>query len=147
MSAILCAIRGGPGSKPTIARAIGLAKETDLPLHFLYVVNLDFLAHSASSRVKIISQEMHQMGEFILLAASAQASEKGIQAEGHVRHGTIRSEVIALCQELEASYLVLGLPSDDQEHRFFDLERLRKFAADIAGETGVQVVLPEEDEA
>ncbi len=34
MPGIVCAIRGGPASKPTIARSIALAKETDLPLFF-----------------------------------------------------------------------------------------------------------------
>ena len=43
MSGILCAIRGGPASKATIARAIDLAHETGARLVFLYIVNLDFL--------------------------------------------------------------------------------------------------------
>ncbi|RMF49572.1 MAG: universal stress protein, partial [Anaerolineae bacterium] len=47
MSAIVCAIRGGPASQPTIRRAIALALETSLPLHFLYVVNLDFLSSTS----------------------------------------------------------------------------------------------------
>ena len=42
MSGIVCAVRGGPASQPTLQRAITLAKETGLPLFFLYVVNLDF---------------------------------------------------------------------------------------------------------
>ena len=44
MPGILCAVRGGPASQPTIAKAIALAQETGLPLYFLYVVNLDFLS-------------------------------------------------------------------------------------------------------
>ena len=39
MSGIVCAIRGGPDSQPTIRRAISLAKETNLSLYFLYVIN------------------------------------------------------------------------------------------------------------
>ncbi len=65
MPGIVCAIRGGPASKPTIARSIALAKETDLPLFFLYVVNLDFLAYTSSSRIHTITQEMEQMGELL----------------------------------------------------------------------------------
>jgi hypothetical protein len=67
MTGIICAIRGGPASQPTIARSIALAQETSLPLHFLYVVNLDFLTRTSLSRVHVIAQEMQQMGEFILL--------------------------------------------------------------------------------
>ena len=44
MSGVICAVRGGPDSQSTVARAIALARESGLPLYFLYVVNLDFLA-------------------------------------------------------------------------------------------------------
>ena len=93
MSGIVCAIRGGPDSQPTIAQAISLAKETELPLHFLYVVNLDFLSHTTSSRVHTISMEMHQMGEFILLSAQSLASTLGITTEGAIRHGNVMEEI------------------------------------------------------
>ncbi len=49
MPGIICAIRGGPSSQPTIATSIQLAKDTKETIHFLYVVNLDFLTHSISS--------------------------------------------------------------------------------------------------
>ena len=71
MSGILCAIRGGPNSQPTIEQAVVLAQETGLPLWFLYVVNLGFLTHTSTSRVRTISEQMHQMGEYILLTAQA----------------------------------------------------------------------------
>lgn len=71
MTGIVCAIRGGPASQPTITHAVSLAQETGLPLYFLYIVNLDFLSHTTSSRVHTITQEMEQMGEFLLLTAHA----------------------------------------------------------------------------
>jgi len=78
MSGIVCAIRGGPASRPTIDRSIQLATETGLPLYFLYVVNLKFLAHTSSSRTHVISKELNEMGEFILLMAQTEAEKKGI---------------------------------------------------------------------
>jgi nucleotide-binding universal stress UspA family protein len=110
MSGIVCAIRGGPASQPTIEQAIATAKETGLSLYFVYIVNLDFLSHTASSRVQIVSDEMRQMGEFILLAAQSQAAAQNIAAEGEVRHGNVREEIIKLCHEIQADYLVLGYP-------------------------------------
>ena len=65
MSGILCAIRGGPSSRPTIAMSIQLAQETGEVIYFLYVVNLDFLTHSSSSKTNNFSQEIHDMGELI----------------------------------------------------------------------------------
>ena len=69
MSGIVCAIRGGPDSQPTIQTAIEVAKKSDQTIYFLYIVNLDFLTYTSTSRVQVVAQEMHQMGEFILLTA------------------------------------------------------------------------------
>ena len=143
MSGIVCAVRGGPDSRDTIARAIAQAQETGLPLYFLYVVNLDFLSHTSSSRVHTISQEMHQMGEFILLAAQAKAEAQGVQAEGVVRHGNVGEEIVKLCHELKVDYLVLGRPKVQEEESVFTHELLRKFIQETEEQTGAQVLLPE----
>lgn len=74
MPGILCAIRGGPSSQPTINKSIQVAQETGEMIRFLYVVNLDFLTRSSSSKTNHISQEISEMGEFILLSAQEQAS-------------------------------------------------------------------------
>lgn len=145
MSGIVCAVRGGPASKSTIAKAIALAQETGLPLYFLYVVNLDFLSQTPTSRVHTISKEMHQMGEFILLMARETSARQGISAEGMVRHGSVTEEVIGLCQELETDYLVVGKPQVEQEDTVFTEDLLREFIARTEYQTGATVVFPEED--
>lgn len=143
MSGIVCAVRGGPASQVTIEEAIVLAKETGLPLYFLYVVNLDFMTHTSTTRVHTISQEMHQMGEFIVLAAQAQASSEGINAEGVIRHGRVGQEIVTLCQERNADYLILGRPKFQREESVFTQERLARFIQDTQEQTGAQVVMPE----
>jgi nucleotide-binding universal stress UspA family protein len=143
MPGIVCAVRGGPASQPTIAKAIALAQETSLPLCFLYVVNLDFLSQTPTSRVHTISQEMHQMGEFILLMAQEASARQGVTAEGLVRHGSVGEEVIGLCHELEADYLVMGTPRLEHEDSVFTHDRLREFAARTEAQTGAKVVFPE----
>jgi nucleotide-binding universal stress UspA family protein len=145
MSGIVCAVRGGPASQPTIAKAIALARETGLPLYLLYVVNLDFLSQAATSRVHTISQEMHEMGEFILLMAQETAIRQGISAEPVVRHGNVAEELIGLCHELEADYLVLGKPKLHREDSFFTQELLREFVVRTEEQTGATVVFPEGD--
>jgi nucleotide-binding universal stress UspA family protein len=142
MPGIVCAVRGGPASQPTIAKAITLARETGLPLYFLYVVNLDFLSQTPTSRVHTISQEMHQMGEFILLLAQETSARQGISAEGVVRHGNVGEELIALCHELRADYLVLGKPKVEQEHSVFTQELLHQLVARTEEQTGATVVFP-----
>jgi nucleotide-binding universal stress UspA family protein len=143
MSGIICAIRGGPDSRVTIGKAIELAQATGLPLYFLYVVNLDFLAHTSSTRMHTISKEMRQMGEFILLTAQTTASTQGITAEGVVRQGNVGEEIVDLCHQLAADYLILGRPRFQEEENVFDRERLQQFMEQTEKQTGARVILPE----
>jgi nucleotide-binding universal stress UspA family protein len=141
MTGIVCAIRGGPDSQPTIARAISLAQETGLPLYFLYVVNLDFLVRTSSARTHVISEQMQQMGEFILLAAQASASQQEINAEGVVRHGDVGHEIVNLCHEIEADYVVLGRPRFGHEESVFNQELLQQFIQRAEEQTGAKVIV------
>lgn len=143
MSGIVCAIRGGPSSQPTIDRAVALAQETGLPLHFLYVVNLDFLTRTITSRVRTISEQMRQMGESILLAAQAQAAVQDVPAQIVVRQGEVGEEIAVLCHEVSADYLVLGRPGGAGEGDVFTQDRLAQFRERIEQETGASVVLSE----
>ena len=145
MSGIVCAIRGGPTSQPTIQRAITLAQEVDQQIHFLYVVNLDFLGHTATSRTHLISKELSQMGEFILLTAQVQAQNQGAAADGAIREGNIGEEIIRFCQETEADYIVLGNPKGEHEDNTFTTERLNKFVLLIEEASGAKAVLAGEN--
>jgi nucleotide-binding universal stress UspA family protein len=147
MSGIVCAIRGGPHSQPTIDKAISLAGETGLPLYFLYIVNLDFLAHALSTRKHTINQEMEWMGEFILLTAQRRAADQGVAAETVVRHGSVGEEIVKLCQEQSADYLVLGRPQlDEEEANVFTDARLIMFVEFVKKQSGAEVILLGEDE-
>lgn len=145
MSGIVCAVRGGPDSQPTIATAIAWAKETDLPLYFLYVVNLNFLTHTSSSRVHTVTQQMEQMGEFILLTAQSEARTHGVTAQGIVRQGDVLEEIANLCHEVEAGYLVVGLPKGKAEHDVFTHDALTDFVTRIEQQTGTKVIMPDKE--
>jgi hypothetical protein len=99
MSGIICAVRGGPLSQPTIHQAITTAQHHQTPIHFLYVVNLAFLEHSEQARTQVILQEMREMGEFICLKAQIEAKRVGVQADIAVRECNVTEEIIALCRE------------------------------------------------
>ena len=143
MPGIICAFRGGPQSQPAIEKSISLAKEVSLPLYFLYIVNLNFLTHTQSSRVSSISEELAEMGEFILHSAQEKASQSGVNSEGVVRHGAVQEEIILLAKELEANYVVLGLPQGQKEADIFVIERIKEFGVRIEEESGAKVVLTE----
>lgn len=144
MSGIVCAVRGGPASQPTVSRSIALAAETGLPLYFLYVVNLEFLDHTASSRTHTISKEMAEMGEFILMAAQAKAEAQGVQAQGVVRNGVVAEEIAELCHQINADYLVIGQPQYQSDDNIFTAILHDEFIRRIETQTGARVVLPEE---
>ncbi len=144
MSGIVCAVRGGPDSQPTIQRAIALAKETGLPLFFLYVVNLDFLDSTNRSRTHTISKEMAQMGEFILLMAQSKAEAQGITAQSAIKHGQVTDEIATQCHEVDAGYLVIGQPQFEKEDNVFTAARHAAFIQHIETQTGAKVILPEE---
>jgi nucleotide-binding universal stress UspA family protein len=147
MAGIVCAIRGGPSSQPTIDRAIKLAKEEDLEIHFLYVVNLDFLSHTNISRVQTLDKEMHQMGEFILISAQDRAASRGARANGVVRKGVVADEIIGLARDVEADYVILGSPQVETEANVFTRQRLEAFSKRIRDESGAKVVLTEDQSA
>lgn len=77
MPGIVCAIRGGPNSQPTISKAISLAKDKGLTVYFLYILNLDFLTYTQTSRVSTLTVEMKDLGEFILLSAGSAMGGNG----------------------------------------------------------------------
>jgi nucleotide-binding universal stress UspA family protein len=142
MGGILCPIRGGPGSKGAIAAGISLAKKLREPLHFLYVVNLDFLNLTERGRTQVISEEMRGMGEFILLRAQAQAKQNGIEAQWTVRQGNVMDEIMAMAKEIQASHIILGQPKHEEQN-VFTMERLKTFVEHCEKETGAKVVLAE----
>ena len=144
MAGIVCAVRGGPDSHPTIQRALALGREQNLPVYFLYVVNLDFLAHTSSKRLKTAKEEMRKLGEFILLKAQKQADVSGVKAESITREGKVREEILQLCKEKQADFAILGHQSSDVENNVFSQQQFQQFIQRLEKETGVKVVVSEE---
>ncbi len=147
MPGIVCAIRGGPDSQPTIEKAIEAAIETGLTIHFLYVVNLDFLTHTASSRVHIITEEMEEMGDFILRAAQAEAEGKGVEADRIIKHGKVGNVISDVCHELGADYVVLGRPRGKTKKDVFTHEQMVEYAQQVKELTDAEVVFAGKDES
>jgi nucleotide-binding universal stress UspA family protein len=145
MSGIICAVRGGPDSQPTIEKGIELARETKKPLYFLYVVNLEFLSHTQSSRVSTISDELDQMGEFILLMAQDKAKKRDVDAKGIVKHGNVSEEIVGLAEEISAEYVVLGLPTGKEDTNVFAIDRIKEFGKQIEEQCGAMVMLAGEE--
>jgi nucleotide-binding universal stress UspA family protein len=143
MPGIVCAIRGSPDSQPTIDKAISLARETNFPIYFLYVVNLDFLSRTESSRTSTLSDELEHMGEFILLAAQEKIKAQKVTTEGIIKHGKVDEEIVGLTKEIQADYVVLGLPQGVEEKDVFAIDRIKELYKQIESEAGAKVVFAE----
>ena len=140
MSGIVCAIRGGPRSQPTIRQAVTTAKQHQIPIYFLYVVNLDFMEHTEHSRTQVIQRELREMGEFICLKAQIEARREGVQANVVVREGNVTDEIVALCHEIQAEFVILGQPQGKPTTNIFDQERLHKFGQTLETQTEAEVI-------
>jgi len=145
MSAIVCAIRGGPESEATLHRAVSLAKEKQLPLHLLYVVNLDFLVSVTGGHAQTVGEEVTSMGEFILEAAREEAEAQGLEVVTHVRRGKVSEQVIALVEELGADFVVVGKRRPKPDLPAAAQSVVLRFADRIREETGATVVVEEEE--
>jgi nucleotide-binding universal stress UspA family protein len=147
MSGIVCAIRGGPDCQSTVAYAIVLAKQTGLSLHFLYVVDLNLPERAGGSYAHNILEKIHEMGKAVLGAAQARATAQGIAAGGVVRQGSVGDEIIALCRDLGADYVVLGGSEVQQEGSTFTKGLLMRLGERIGREAGSQVFLTKHGDA
>ena len=140
MSRIVCAIRGGADCRSTIDRAVALARESSLPLHFLYVVDLGLLPSTDSSQAEALSETLREMGKSVLAAAQSTALARGVQTEGCVRRGDVGDEIIGICSDLAAEYLVIGSPGRHRAGNVFPTASLRELKA-RAEQAGVRVLL------
>lgn len=145
MSGIICALRGGPDSRAAITSAVTLARETSLPLHFLYVVNRELVSDMAVRDAHTVVDQLRQMGNSIVFVGQAIADSHGIPAQGAVRYGYVEDEISGLVHDVDANYLILSQPHGQRETNVFTPERLARFRARIAREAGVEVVLAEGD--
>jgi nucleotide-binding universal stress UspA family protein len=145
MSGIICAIRGGPRSQTTIARAIELATRANSPLYFIYVVNLDFLTKREFYPKHFVDVELEQMGEFILMLAQEKAAKSGVIAQCSIRHGNVLEELVAACKENDCRTIVLGLP--EGKASLFSYETLLHTQETLEAATGATIVWVGDDAA
>jgi len=125
MSGIVCAVRGGPESQPTINKSINLSIEKNLPLYFIYIVNLDFLSHTSGSRTQVVTEKL------------------GVNAKGVVLKGSVREEIAKYCHEVKADFLVMGQPKLKKESNHFTEDSFNNFISLTEEQTGAKVVLAE----
>jgi len=136
---IVCATRGGEGSKPTVQRAISMARERGFRLTFLYIADLQFMKRTITGHARLAAEEMRKMGEFIMLTFVEKAQEQGVEADFAVRKARFRDGLLCYLEETQPAMLVLG--SSKPGTACLDASSLDKLVQEIEEQTGVPVEL------
>lgn len=144
MNEIICATRGGQGSRAVRTRAIALAQKTGLPLLFLFVVDLHHLGEHNGVLIEALRQEAYWLGRVMLEIARQQAESAGLQAEVIICGGIMREELVRILRQRQANRLLLGAPRRASMSVFGD-DAIEQFAQEIEQETGIptEIVHPE----
>ena len=138
MSSIVCATRGGQGSRAVQLEAIEIARETGERLIFLYVVNLSAVEDHEEVLVGAIRSEFHWLGRVLLHVARQRAERAGVEAEIAIREGDVTEEIERFLEQSDARLLLLGAPRGTTPRIFGD-DAIEKFAQTIEQDTGVKV--------
>ncbi|MEZ4646992.1 MAG: universal stress protein [Chloroflexota bacterium] len=138
MGCIVCATRGGEGSRAVQLAAIERSKAGKQPLIFLYVTDPSTIRDADESLLPAIQMELDWMGSTLLRIAQQRASHAGIKAKLEIRHGDVREEIGRFLGETHAEVLLLGAPRGTSANVFGD-DAVEQFAIAIEDKTGVPV--------
>lgn len=141
---IVCATRGGEGSRAAQLHAIRAAQDGGVPLTFLYVVDVNMLAGVDEKLVDAVRAELQWLGGALLRVAKQRAEQVGVDVSIVILEGVVRDEIVRYIRANQASLLLLGAPRGTTS-RFGD-DAIELFAHAIEQESGttVHVVRPEE---
>jgi len=146
MGNIVCATRGGEGSRAVQLAAIRMAKEQVKSLTFLFVTDPSSLGHVEPLLIPAVQAELNWMGHTLLSIAHQRAYLAGIEAEVVMRVGEVRVEIGRYLQECGADLLLLGAPRGTTANVFGD-DAIEQFADSIQQSTGIPVEIIRPDNA
>jgi nucleotide-binding universal stress UspA family protein len=144
MDGIVCATRGGEGSRAVQSAAIEHAQTTGQRLIFLYVIDADTIHHADEALQAAVRAELNWMGNTLLRMAHKRARAAGLDAGIAIREGNVREAIALFVQTLQAGLLFLGAPRANTVDIFGD-DEVERFALAIQESTGiaVEIIRPE----
>lgn len=138
MHEIVCATRGGEGSRAVQLAAIEAARQQQRPLVFLYVTSPSSMGTIDNTLQAAVEQELMWMGKVLLQIAQRRAQVTGVDADIVIRTGDVQTEISNYLHETEASLLLLGAPRTASMN-VFGGDAVEHFAESIRQSTGVDV--------
>jgi hypothetical protein len=138
MSQIICATRGGEGSRAVQKAAIELAKETGQHLVFLYVIEADLLVALEEHMRSIVRGELFWLAKTMLRIAESRAKQAGVTPDLEIREGRLREEIGKIVLQTATSCLLMGAPRQASSN-IFQHDEIEAFAQSIQEATGIAV--------
>jgi hypothetical protein len=137
MSDIVCAIRGGAGSRAVQNAAIHQALAGDEALVFLYVIDRRVLEACEASMQPSMRNELYWMGKTLVRIAVARAQAAGLsRVTWAVREGEVREEIVRAVSARPTRLLLIGAPRRETDK---GPDPAASFAAWVQATTGVAV--------
>lgn len=145
MNEIVCATRGGQGSRAVRLRALERAAETDRGVVYFFAMDTSSLGNHDDSLNAAIRDEFNWQGRVLLEIARSQAEAAGIPAKIVIREGRFRDELVRLLGEVDASLCLLGAPRGTTRGTIGD-DPIERLAEDIerASDVPVEIAHPED---
>jgi nucleotide-binding universal stress UspA family protein len=145
MGCIVCATRGGEGSRAVQLAAIQRAKQSGKDLVFLFVADSSMEEKVEETLQTAVRDELIWMGNAMLQIAKLRAGAENIAVRLVIKVGEVREEIERFLQDSQAELLLLGAPRGTSATVFGD-DAIEQFAHMIQEDTGVtvQVIRPEE---
>jgi nucleotide-binding universal stress UspA family protein len=140
MGCIVCATRGGEGSRAAQEAAIRYALENQYKLIFIYVVDFKTLDDFDDSLLPSVREELTWLGQSLLRIARHRAEQAGVTAEIVIREGDVMLEIEDFLREIKADQLILGAPRGTTANVFGD-DAIEKFAQRIQQDTGIEAAI------
>lgn len=138
MSFLVCATRGGPGSRAVQEKAINYAVEQKAELAFLYVVDINSIEEVDENMKIALANELSWIGGVILRIAQKRAANAQIVSEIVIREGSVKDEICQFLEERSADLLLLGAPRGTTDAIFGD-DSIELFAQEVTKTSGVAV--------
>lgn len=141
---IVCATRGGAGSRAVQEKAISYAQESGSKLVFLYIVDTTNVNGIEDSLQVALQDELNWLGNALLNIAHKRAENRRIASKIVIREGKVSDEIVSFLEEESADLLLLGAPRGTSASILGD-DPVERFAESIERESGVpvEIVRPE----
>ena len=138
MACIVCATRGGAGSRAVQEKAIECAQQLECDLIFLFIVDVSGMDEADEKLKPAVKDELYWLGHTLLQIAQRRAKNANINSEVVIREGNVQEEIRRYLRESSASLLLLGAPRGTTTARFGD-DYVEQMANEIQEQSGVSV--------